>query len=80
MMINGEVLAELETLARHFEIQVLVTEDLETIDTEVAPWLHNIIVDERGRFAIPEVISEDEGWNDLWECEVMTDIREELCE
>ena len=80
MMINGEVLAELETLARHFEIQVLVTEDLETIDTEVAPWLHNIIVDERGRFAIPEVISEDEGWNDYALYEVMTGIREEWCE
>ena len=79
-MVNDEVLAELETLAHHFEIQVIVTEDVDTIDTEVAPWLHNIIVDERGHFLIPEVISEDKGWNDLWEREVMTDIREEWCE
>ena len=79
-MVDDEVLAELETLAHHFEIQVLVTENLDTIDTEVAPWLHNIIVDERGCFLIPNVISEDKEWNDLWECEVMTDIRGEWCE
>jgi len=79
-MVNDEILAELEILAHHFEIQVIVTEDVDTIDTEVAPWLHNIIVDERGHFLIPEVISEDKGWNDLWEREVMTDIREEWCE
>ena len=79
-MVDDEVLAELETLAHHFEIQVLVTENLDTIDMEVAPWLNNIIVDELGRFAIPNVIPEDEGWNALWECEVMTDIREEWCE
>ena len=79
-MVNDEILAELEILAHHFEIQVIVTEDVDTIDTEVAPWLHNIIVDERGHFLIPEVISEDKGWNDLWEREVMTDIRGEWCE
>ena len=56
-MPNPEILAQLEILADHFDIQVLVTGDLETIDTEVAPWLHNIIVDGRGRFAIPHVIS-----------------------
>ena len=61
-MVNDEVLAELETLAHHFEIQVLVTENLDTIDTEVAPWLNNIIVDELRRFTIPNVISEDEEW------------------
>ena len=79
-MVDDEVLAELETLAHHFGIQVLVTESLDTIDTEVAPWLNNIIVDELRRFTIPNVISEDKGWNDLWECEVMTDIRGEWCE
>ena len=79
-MVNDEILAELEILAHHFEIQVLVTENVDTIDTEVAPWLHNIIVDERGCFLIPNVISEDKEWNDLWEYEVMTDIREEWCE
>jgi len=67
-MVNDEVLAELETLAHHFEIQVLVTENLDTIDTEVAPWLNNIIVDELGRFAIPNVIPEkNDSWMISWE-------------
>ena len=67
-MINDEILTELETLAHHFEIQVLVTENLDTIDTEVAPWLNNIIVDELGRFAIPNVIPEkNDSWMISWE-------------
>jgi len=67
-MVDDEVLAELETLAHHFEIQVLVTENLDTIDTEVAPWLNNIIVDELGRFAIPNVIPEkNDSWMISWE-------------
>jgi len=67
-MIDDEVLAELETLAHHFEIQVLVTENLDTIDTEVAPWLNNIIVDELRRFTIPNVISEkNDSWMISWE-------------
>ena len=67
-MVDDEVLAELETLAHHFGIQVLVTESLDTIDTEVAPWLNNIIVDELGRFAIPNVIPEkNDSWMISWE-------------
>ena len=59
-MSDPEVLAQLEILADHFDIQVLVTGDLDTIDTEVAPWLYNIIVDGRGRFAIPYAMEEEQ--------------------
>ena len=40
---DEEVLTMLEQLADHFGIQVLVTEDMETIDIDVEPWLDNII-------------------------------------
>ena len=52
-MPNEEVMTYLELLANHFDRQVLVTEDLETIDIDVTPWLNNIVVDEQGSFAIP---------------------------
>jgi hypothetical protein len=73
-MSDPEVLAQLEILADHFGIQVLVTGDLDTIDTDVAPWLYNIVVDGRGHFLLPITISENE--NDspearLWENDVM---------
>jgi hypothetical protein len=50
---DEEVMTYLESLAEHFDRQVLVTEDLETIDMDVAPWLNNIVMDEQGCFAIP---------------------------
>jgi len=53
-MPNEEVMHYLELLAGHFDRQVLVTEDLETIDMDVTPWLNNIVVDEQGSFAIPD--------------------------
>jgi len=62
---DGDVITELEILADHFGIQVLVTGDLETIDMEVAPWLNNIVVDGQGCFAIPHSIIDTEsfdGW------------------
>ena len=59
---DEEVMTYLELLASHFDRQVLVTGDIETIDMESAPWLNNIIVDELRRFTIPNVISEDEEW------------------
>tara|TARA_Y100001951_G_C11130603_1_gene178018 strand:- start:328 stop:510 length:183 start_codon:yes stop_codon:yes gene_type:complete len=52
-MPNEEVMHYLELLANHFDRQVLVTKDLETIDIDVTPWLDNIVVDEQGSFAIP---------------------------
>tara|TARA_R100001086_G_scaffold176248_1_gene97260 strand:- start:751 stop:933 length:183 start_codon:yes stop_codon:yes gene_type:complete len=52
-MPNEEVMTYLELLANHFDRQVLVTKDLETIDIDVTPWLNNIVVDEQGSFAIP---------------------------
>ena len=55
---DEEVITYLENLADHFDIQVLVTEDLETIDMEVLPWLNNIVVDGQGCFAIPNAITE----------------------
>ena len=78
-MNDKEILDQLEILADHFGIQVLVTGDLDAIDTEVAPWLHNIIVDGQGRFAIPYAISHnnDSAKARLWERDMATDIREE---
>ena len=72
-MSDPEVLAQLEVLADHFGIRVLVTGDLDTIDTEVVPWLHNIIVDGRGRFAIPYAISHsnDSAEARIWERDMM---------
>ena len=52
-----EVLTGLEQWADQFGIQVLVTEDMETIDIEVEPWLDNIIVDAQGCFALPDSLS-----------------------
>ena len=57
-MVNDEIITELEVLADHFDVQVLITEDLETIDMGVAPWLNNIIVDERGYFAVPHTLTD----------------------
>ena len=72
-MSDPEVLAQLEILADHFDIRVLVTGDLDTIDTEVAPWLHNIVVDGKGGFLLPYTISEngDSPKARLWENDVM---------
>ena len=63
-MVNDEILAELEILAHHFEIQVLITEDIETLDMEIPPWFGNIIVDEQGCFAIPNVIIDTERFDE----------------
>ena len=54
---DEEVLTMLEQWADQFGIQVLVTEDMETIDIEVEPWLDNIIVDAQGCFALPNSLS-----------------------
>ena len=72
-MSDPEVLAQLEVLADHFDIQVLVTGDLDTIDTDVAPWLYNIVVDGRGHFLLPITISENSESPKarLWENDVM---------
>ena len=72
-MSDPEVLDQLEILADHFGIRVLVTGDLDTIDTNVEPWIHNIIVDGRGCFALPHEISENPDASEarLWESAVM---------
>ena len=55
---DEEVMTYLELLASHFDRQVLVTGDIETIDMESAPWLNNIVVDEQGCFALPNSLME----------------------
>ena len=77
-MTDNEVLTQLEILADHFGIRVLVTGDLDTIDTDVTPWLYNIVVDGKGGFAIPHKISENSDSPEarLWERDMM-ECREE---
>ena len=67
--IHGEeVLTMLEQLADHFGIQVLVTEDMETIDIEVEPWLDNIIVDAQRCLLLPKSLSTNSEYI-AWELE-----------
>ena len=61
---DKEIITYLENLADHFSIQVLITEDIDTIDIEVSPWLNNIIVDEQGCFAIPNTIIDTESFDE----------------
>tara|TARA_R110001583_G_scaffold154165_1_gene305860 strand:- start:14 stop:271 length:258 start_codon:yes stop_codon:yes gene_type:complete len=67
--IHGEeVLTGLEQLADRFGIQVLVTEDVEAIDTEVEPWLDNIIVDAQRCLLLPKSLSTNSKYI-AWELE-----------
>jgi hypothetical protein len=61
---DKEVITYLENLADHFDIQVLVTEDIDTLDMEIPPWFGNIIVDEQGCFTIPNVIIDTERFDE----------------
>ena len=67
--IHGEeVLTGLEQWADQFGIQVLVTEDVEAIDTEVEPWLDNIIVDAQRCLLLPKSLSTNSKYI-AWELE-----------